>query len=66
VRSGLLRCCAGFSHGTLSVTGSLAAAQAVYQLLQIFFNDATFSKYKTDDFALWTEVCIFYATWNFC
>ena len=24
-------------------------------MLQIFFNDPTFSKYKTDQFALWTE-----------
>ncbi|KAH7101985.1 alpha/beta-hydrolase [Auriculariales sp. MPI-PUGE-AT-0066] len=45
----------GFSHGTLAVSGSLAAAKAVYQLLQIFFNDPTFSKYQTSDFALWTE-----------
>lgn len=45
----------GFSHGTLAVAGSLAAAQAVYQFIQIFFADPTFSKYKNDDFALWTE-----------
>ncbi|EJD46926.1 alpha/beta-hydrolase [Auricularia subglabra TFB-10046 SS5] len=45
----------GYSHGTLAVTGSWAAAEAVYQMLQLFFADPTFSKYKTDSFALWTE-----------
>lgn len=45
----------GYSYGTESVTSSLGAAEAVYQFLQIFFNDANFSKYATTNFALWTE-----------
>ncbi|KAF8315624.1 alpha/beta-hydrolase [Clavulina sp. PMI_390] len=45
----------GYSYGTESVTSSFTAAEAVYQFLQIFFNDSVFSKYATDSFALWTE-----------
>jgi hypothetical protein len=39
------------------VTDSQGAAEAVYQLLQIFFADSTFSQYMSDNFALWTESC---------
>ncbi|KAF8513531.1 serine carboxypeptidase [Gautieria morchelliformis] len=45
----------GFSHGTTSVGTSLEAASDVWEFLQIFFNDTRFSKYATNDFAIWTE-----------
>ncbi|RPD81699.1 serine carboxypeptidase [Lentinus tigrinus ALCF2SS1-7] len=45
----------GFSHGDLKVGTSPEAASDVWKFLQIFFADSRFSKYKTNDFALWTE-----------
>ncbi|KAI5115274.1 hypothetical protein M0805_001845 [Coniferiporia weirii] len=45
----------GYSHGTLEVSGALEAAKAVWNMLQIFFADSTFSAYAKNDFALWTE-----------
>ncbi|KZS90557.1 serine carboxypeptidase [Sistotremastrum niveocremeum HHB9708] len=45
----------GFSHGTLTVSGAKQAAAAVWQMLQIFFKDPTFSAYATNPFAIWTE-----------
>ncbi|KZT32096.1 alpha/beta-hydrolase [Sistotremastrum suecicum HHB10207 ss-3] len=45
----------GFSHGLMNVTGTKEAAEQVWQMLQIFFNDTIFSQYKSNDFALWTE-----------
>ncbi len=45
----------GFSHGTLNVTGAKQAAQAVWNMLQIFFSDPTFSKFAENEFAIWTE-----------
>ncbi|KAI0757297.1 serine carboxypeptidase [Daedaleopsis nitida] len=46
---------AGFSHGDLNVSTSSEAAADVWKFLQIFFADSKFSKYKDNDFALWTE-----------
>ncbi|KAH9853076.1 alpha/beta-hydrolase [Lenzites betulinus] len=45
----------GFSHGETVVGTSQQAAADVWKFLQMFFADAKFSKYKTADFALWTE-----------
>ena len=45
----------GFSHGTLNVTGAKQAAEAVWNMLQIFFADPTFSKFAENEFAIWTE-----------
>ncbi|KAI0637608.1 serine carboxypeptidase [Trametes polyzona] len=45
----------GFSHGTTDVGTSQAAAQDVWQFLQIFFADSRFSKFQERDFAIWTE-----------
>jgi carboxypeptidase C (cathepsin A) len=48
----------GFSHGTMSVGTSQAAASDVWKFLQIFFADARFSKYALRKLALWTESCV--------
>ncbi|PAV19042.1 serine carboxypeptidase [Pyrrhoderma noxium] len=45
----------GYSHGTLDVSGSLEAAEAVWKMLQIFLSDPTFSHLAQNNFALWTE-----------
>ena len=45
----------GFSYGDHEVGTSQEAAQAVWQMLQIFFADSSFSKYAGNDFAIWTE-----------
>ncbi|KAF9644244.1 alpha/beta-hydrolase [Thelephora ganbajun] len=45
----------GFSHGDTTTSSSLQAAQGVWNFLQTFFSDVNFSKYKTRNFALWTE-----------
>lgn len=45
----------GFSYGQTTTKSSLEAAQGVWKFLQIFFSDAKFSKYKSREFALWTE-----------
>ena len=45
----------GYSHGTLEVTGTKEAAEAVWNMLQIFFADPKFSSYAKNDFAIWTE-----------
>ncbi|QRW00147.1 Serine carboxypeptidase [Ceratobasidium sp. AG-Ba] len=45
----------GYSYGDTVVGTSQDAAKAVWNMLQIFFKDAKFSKYATRDFAIWTE-----------
>ncbi|KAF8591653.1 serine carboxypeptidase [Ramaria rubella] len=45
----------GFSHGTTEVGTSQEAASDVWNFLQIFFADSRFSKYITNEFAIWTE-----------
>ncbi|KAH8119566.1 serine carboxypeptidase [Phellopilus nigrolimitatus] len=45
----------GYSHGDLKVSGAKQAAEAVWNTLQIFFANDTFSAYAKKDFALWTE-----------
>ncbi|QRW08929.1 Serine carboxypeptidase [Ceratobasidium sp. AG-Ba] len=45
----------GYSYGDEVVGTSQDAAKAVWNMLQIFFKDAKFSKYVARDFAIWTE-----------
>ncbi|KAH9853362.1 serine carboxypeptidase [Lenzites betulinus] len=45
----------GFSHGTTDVGTSQAAAEDIWNFLQIFFKDSRFAAYQKNDFALWTE-----------
>ncbi|KAI0795769.1 alpha/beta-hydrolase [Abortiporus biennis] len=45
----------GFSHGTTTVGTSEQAASDTWKFLQIFFSDSRFSKYATNEFAIWTE-----------
>ncbi|KIP01841.1 hypothetical protein PHLGIDRAFT_131081 [Phlebiopsis gigantea 11061_1 CR5-6] len=45
----------GFSHGTTDVGTSQEAAEDIWSFLQIFFADSRFSKFQTNEFALWTE-----------
>ncbi|KAJ7075065.1 serine carboxypeptidase [Mycena belliarum] len=45
----------GFSHGTLSVGTSQAAAADVWTFLQIFLKDSRFSNLAANDLAIWTE-----------
>ncbi|KAJ7725953.1 serine carboxypeptidase [Mycena metata] len=45
----------GWSHGTLGVNTSLAAAVDVWTFLQMFFADSRFSHLFANDLAIWTE-----------
>ncbi|GJE86462.1 carboxypeptidase [Phanerochaete sordida] len=45
----------GFSHGTTTVGTSQQAASDIWNFLQIFFSDSRFSKFATNEFAIWTE-----------
>ncbi|KZT37103.1 alpha/beta-hydrolase [Sistotremastrum suecicum HHB10207 ss-3] len=45
----------GFSHGTNTATGAKDAAQLVWQMLQIFLADPTFSYLQKHEFGIWTE-----------
>ncbi|KAF7309047.1 Carboxypeptidase [Mycena kentingensis (nom. inval.)] len=45
----------GFSHGTLNVGTSQAAAQDVWTFLQIFLKDSRFAALAKNDLAIWTE-----------
>ncbi|KAI0639117.1 alpha/beta-hydrolase [Trametes polyzona] len=45
----------GFSHGDTKVGTSRQAAEDVWKFLQMFLADPKFSKYRTSEFALWTE-----------
>ncbi|KAG0147670.1 hypothetical protein CROQUDRAFT_655878 [Cronartium quercuum f. sp. fusiforme G11] len=45
----------GYSYGTTTVKTSLEAAIAVYNALQLFYSDPSFSKFIGRDFAIWTE-----------
>jgi len=46
----------GFSHGdTSSVGTSQEAAADIWTFMQILFSDSRFSKYQTNNLAIWTE-----------
>lgn len=45
----------GYSHGTLDVGTSVEAAEALWNMLQIFLSNPTFSHLAQNNFALWTE-----------
>ena len=45
----------GYSYGQRNVTGAKEAAVAVWNMLQIFYSDPTFSSYANNELALWTE-----------
>ncbi|KAJ7034784.1 Alpha/Beta hydrolase protein, partial [Mycena alexandri] len=45
----------GWSHGTLGVNTSLAAAVDVWTFLQMFFEDSRFSHLPANGLASWTE-----------
>jgi carboxypeptidase C (cathepsin A) len=45
----------GFSHGTLDVDTSQAAASDVWNFIQIFLSDSRFSNLTSRPLAIWTE-----------
>ncbi|KAI0833548.1 serine carboxypeptidase [Trametes gibbosa] len=45
----------GFSHGNRNFNNSVDAAKDVWSFLQILFEDDRFSKFKDNDFGMWTE-----------
>ncbi|KAI9066213.1 serine carboxypeptidase [Trametes sanguinea] len=45
----------GFSQGAREFNNSFAAAADVWNFLQILFDDHRFSRFRSNDFAIWTE-----------
>ncbi|KZS90862.1 alpha/beta-hydrolase [Sistotremastrum niveocremeum HHB9708] len=45
----------GFSHGDETVNGAKQAAKNVWQMLQIFLKDPSFSYLQSNEFGIWTE-----------
>ena len=46
---------AGFSHGDRKVGTSQEAASDVWTFMQMFLSDSRFSKYQSNNLAIWTE-----------
>ncbi|KZT37104.1 alpha/beta-hydrolase [Sistotremastrum suecicum HHB10207 ss-3] len=48
----------GFSHGDETVNGAKQAAKDVWQMLQIFLKNTSFSYLQSNEFGIWTEAVL--------